>query len=72
MGVETMLFPEDRDDRVLLEQIRLGKIAKRRENLARKSVSLMTKKDYQRLPKGVALVRNTNRQEEWTSRIYED
>ena len=72
MGVDKMLFPEDRDDRVLLEQIRLGKIAKRRENLARKRMSLMTKKDYHRLPKGVVQVPRMHTQEEWTSRVYED
>ena len=68
-----MLFPEDRDDRVLLEQIRLGKIAKRRESLARKTLSLMNKKDYRRLPKGVVLVPSMQQsQEEWTSRVYEE
>ncbi len=66
-----MLFPEDRDDRVLLEQIRLGRIAKRREKIARKSMSLMNQKDFKRLPKGVALVPRMHTQEEWTSRVYE-
>lgn len=61
-----MLFPEDRDDRILLEQIRLGKIAKRRERLAQMRVSLMTKKDRVKMPKGVALVRSGLHQEEWS------
>jgi hypothetical protein len=59
MGVVTMLFPDDRDDRILLEQVRLGKIAKQRERLAQISVSLLTKKDRIKTPKGVALVQDS-------------